>query len=214
MGTWESWLGASLCPHGLGSKARGWPLSCKRGPASAALVDGGGRGDAGVSVRWDAECSWGGCLGCLCLCIAASSPKLHKDQEEPGWGGGTVQLGHWPCVWSSAKILRLIRFRAREGAWEGSSRWAVPRGGSRGLLISASPSFPAARGAVLSPWGHTGPLMHCGHPSGDTAGLQREDSSPGRQKPSRRFGQLSMFYADGETFCFYASMAGMSRQLG
>ena len=90
-GLWESWPGASLCLHHLGSKARGWPRSRKRGQATAALADGEGRGDPGVGVRWDAERSWAGSLGCLCFCIVASSPKCRTDQEGPGWGGGTAQ---------------------------------------------------------------------------------------------------------------------------
>lgn len=84
------------------------------------------------------------------------------------------------------KILRLTRFGAREGAWEGSSRRTVPKAGS-GELVSASPSLPTAQGSAVSPRGHTGalhPAAHCGHPSWDVAGPHCGNSSPGWQKPS------------------------------
>lgn len=158
-------------------RQQSWPRSRKCGWAAVALADGEGRGDPGAGVRGDAECSWAGSVRHLCFCIVASSPKRRTDREEPGWGGGTLQL---------PKILWLTRFGAREGAWEGSSRRTVPKAGS-GELVSASPSLPTAQGSAVSPWGHTGPLhptAHCGHPSWDVAGPHCGNSSPGWQKPS------------------------------
>lgn len=103
----------------------------------------------------------------------------------------------------------------------------IPPGSAQGWLGRAPglskpfpPRSPRVRGEPVGTLrsrdtgSGTVPPAHRGHPSRDMAAPQDGDSLPGRQEPSQSFGQLSVFYADGETFCFYASMAGMSRQPG
>lgn len=57
------------------------------------------------------------------------------------------------CIWSSAKILQLTHFGAREGAWEGSSCQAVPRASSGELLVSANSSLPNSTRGCGEPLG-------------------------------------------------------------
>ena len=95
----------------------------------------------------------------------------------------------------------------------------IPSGSAEGWLGRAphvSKPFPPhsteVHGEPAGTHQPPAPPPRRGHPRWDAAGPRCGDSSPGRRKPSRRFGQLSVFYADGGNFCFYASMAGMSRQ--